>query len=92
MVTVTPSASLEPLAAAYRTVDHLHGLISGGSLSNQLRMQLESYVLAARLEEVVDAANTRLTRMSHHRFTLVHSDERAARGAKSGLGLKVLDA
>ncbi|MER5842733.1 SMC family ATPase [Streptomyces prasinus] len=84
--------SLEPLEAAYRTVDHLHGLISGGSLSNQLRMQLESYVLAARLEDVVDAANTRLTHMSNHRFTLVHSDERAARGAKSGLGLKVLDA
>ncbi|MCC3779824.1 SbcC/MukB-like Walker B domain-containing protein [Streptomyces sp. UNOB3_S3] len=83
---------LEPLEAAYRTVDHLHGLISGGSLSNQLRMQLESYVLAARLEDVVDAANTRLSRMSHHRFTLVHSDERAARGAKSGLDLKVLDA
>ncbi|MDN3059815.1 SbcC/MukB-like Walker B domain-containing protein [Streptomyces sp. SRF1] len=72
-------------------VDHVHGLTSGGSLSNRLRMQLESYVLAARLEDVVEAANTRLTRMSHHRFTLVHSDERAARGAKSGLGLKVLD-
>lgn len=84
--------TLEPLEAAYRTVDHLHGLISGGSPSNQLRMQLESYVLAARLEDVVDAANIRLTCMSNHRFTLVHSDERAARGAKSGLGLKVLDA
>ncbi|MFE5923581.1 AAA family ATPase [Streptomyces sp. NPDC056468] len=84
--------SLEPLEADYRTVDHLHGLITGGSPSNQFRMQLESYVLAARLEDVVDAANTRLTRMSHHRFTLVHSDERAARNAKSGLGLKVLDA
>lgn len=55
-------------------------------------MQLESYVLAARLEDVVDAANTRLSCMSHHRFTLVHSDDRAARGAKSGLDLKVLDA
>ncbi|MFD8462661.1 AAA family ATPase [Streptomyces antimycoticus] len=85
------TANLKPLEAAYRTIDHLHGLISGGSLSNRLRMQLESYVLAARLEDVVEAANTRLTRMSHHRFTLVHSDERAARGAKSGLGLKVLD-
>ncbi|MGW1404310.1 AAA family ATPase [Streptomyces sp. NPDC002405] len=83
---------LVPLEDAYRTVDHLHGLISGGSPSNQLRMQLESYVLAARLEDVVDAANTRLSRMSHHRFTLVHSDDRAARGAKSGLDLKVLDA
>ncbi|MEU5342961.1 SMC family ATPase [Streptomyces sp. NPDC020766] len=83
---------LEPIEDAYRTVDHLHGLISGGSPSNQLRMQLESYVLAARLEDVVDAANTRLSRMSHHRFTLVHSDDRAARGAKSGLDLKALDA
>ncbi|MFH9265185.1 SbcC/MukB-like Walker B domain-containing protein [Streptomyces sp. NPDC017546] len=83
---------LEPLEDTYRTVDHLHSLISGGSPSNQLRMQLESYVLAARLEDVVDAANTRLSRMPHHRFTLVHSDDRAARGAKSGLDLKVLDA
>ncbi|MFG2512592.1 hypothetical protein [Streptomyces sp. NPDC048584] len=84
-LTAQMDTHIQPLEDTYRTVDHLHGLISGGSPSNQLRMQLESYVLAARLEDVVDAANTRLSRMSHHRFSLVHSDDRAARGAKSGL-------
>ncbi|WP_404953230.1 AAA family ATPase [Streptomyces sp. 147326] len=84
--------TLEPLEHAYRTVDHLHGLVNGTSPSNQLRMQLEAYVLAARLEEVVAAANTRLTRMSEHRYTLVHSDDRASHGARSGLGLKITDA
>ncbi|MFD3933029.1 AAA family ATPase [Streptomyces sp. NPDC058614] len=83
---------LQPLEHAYRTVDHLHGLLNGTSPSNQLRMQLEAYVLAARLEDVVAAANTRLLRMSDHRYTLAHSDARAARGARSGLGLKILDA
>ncbi|MFI5705519.1 AAA family ATPase [Streptomyces xanthochromogenes] len=88
----TLTQRLQPLEDAYRTVDHLHGLINGTSLSNQLRMQLEAYVLAARLEDVVAAANTRLLRMSDHRYTLAHSDARAARGARSGLGLKILDA
>ncbi|MFF1400213.1 AAA family ATPase [Streptomyces sp. NPDC058287] len=83
---------LQPLEHAYRTVDHLHSLLNGTSPSNQLRMQLEAYVLAARLEDVVAAANTRLLHMSDHRYTLAHSDARAARGARSGLGLKILDA
>ncbi|MFJ1549973.1 AAA family ATPase [Streptomyces sp. NPDC088246] len=83
---------LDPLEDTYHTVDHLHGLINGTSPSNKLRMQLEAYVLAARLEEVVAAANTRLTRMSEHRYTLVHSDDRASHGARSGLGLKITDA
>ncbi|MFF5728067.1 AAA family ATPase [[Kitasatospora] papulosa] len=83
---------LAPLEHAYRTVDHLHGLINGTSPSNKLRMQLESYVLAARLEEVVAAANTRLVRMSENRYTLIHSDDRASHGARSGLGLKITDA
>ncbi|MFJ8078888.1 SbcC/MukB-like Walker B domain-containing protein [Streptomyces sp. NPDC096176] len=83
---------LEPLEHSYRTADHLHGMISGTSPSNHLRMQLEAYVLAARLEEVVAAANTRLTRMSDHRYTLAHSDHRASHGARSGLGLKINDA
>ncbi|MFD5619513.1 AAA family ATPase [Streptomyces yangpuensis] len=87
----TQVESLEPAERAHRTVDNLHGLINGTSPGNRLRMQLEAYVLAARLEEVVEAANTRLTRMSEHRYTLVHSDGRASHGARSGLGLKITD-
>ncbi|MET7765706.1 SMC family ATPase [Streptomyces sp. NPDC005393] len=83
---------LEPLQGAYDTVHHLQELIHGTSPSNNDRMELEAYVLAARLEQVVAAANTRLTLMSDHRYALSHSDHRAARGGRSGLGLKITDA
>ncbi|MFD6491753.1 AAA family ATPase [Streptomyces sp. NPDC060188] len=83
---------LHPLQEAYDTVHHLHEVIHGTSTSNRDRMELEAYVLAARLEQIVDAANTRLRLMSDHRYTLAHSDDRASNGARSGLGLKITDA
>ncbi|MFJ2162855.1 AAA family ATPase [Streptomyces sp. NPDC087856] len=83
---------MQPLQEAYDTVHHLQEVIHGTSPSNRDRMELEAYVLAARLEQVVDAANTRLLRMSDHRYTLSHSDDRASHGARSGLGLKITDA
>ncbi|HEX2316268.1 MAG TPA: SMC family ATPase, partial [Thermomonospora sp.] len=54
-------------------------------------------VLAARLVQVVDAANVRLARMSAGRYALEHTADRAAadgarRGAVGGLGLRVADA
>ncbi|WP_405472141.1 AAA family ATPase [Paenarthrobacter ilicis] len=62
-----------------------------GSGDNSYRMSLNSYVLAARLEQVAEAASERLTAMSDGRYTLQHTDAKAARGAKSGLGLEVVD-
>ncbi|UVJ38198.1 SMC family ATPase [Arthrobacter sp. CJ23] len=62
-----------------------------GSGDNSYRMSLNSYVLAARLEQVAFAASERLVAMSDGRYTLRHSDAKAARGAKSGLGLEVVD-
>ncbi|MEU1465491.1 SbcC/MukB-like Walker B domain-containing protein [Streptomyces sp. NPDC005727] len=82
---------LEPLEQAHRTARHLAELVTGNSTSARVRMQLEAYVLAARLEEVVTAANTRLHIMSEGRYTLRHSDHQAARGARSGLGLEITD-
>jgi exonuclease SbcC len=82
---------LEPLEQAHRTAHHLAELATGNSTSARVRMQLEAYVLAARLEEVVTAANTRLHVMSEGRYTLCHSDHQAARGARSGLGLEITD-
>jgi exonuclease SbcC len=64
---------------------------SGTGPDNTLRMRLTAYVLAARLEKVAGLANERLAVMGGGRFVLEHSDERAARGARSGLGLRVLD-
>ncbi|MFC9332312.1 AAA family ATPase [Arthrobacter sp. NPDC057009] len=62
-----------------------------GAGDNSYRMSLNAYVLAARLEQVAIAASERLVAMSDGRYTLQHSDARAARNAKSGLGLEVVD-
>jgi DNA repair protein SbcC/Rad50 len=62
-----------------------------GAGENSYKMSLNSYVLAARLEQVALAASERLVAMSDGRYTLRHSDARAARGQKSGLGLEVVD-
>ncbi|MER5212019.1 SMC family ATPase [Streptomyces sp. NPDC002838] len=82
---------LAPLREEYDRVARLAGLAAGTSADNERRMRLESYVLAARLEQVAAAATVRLRRMSSGRYTLVHSDDRSGRG-RSGLGLHVVDA
>ncbi|RII13956.1 Nuclease SbcCD subunit C [Streptomyces sp. YIM 130001] len=82
---------LGPLRTEYDRVARLAGLAAGTASENERRMRLESYVLAARLEQVAAAATARLQRMSAGRYTLVHSDDRAGRG-RSGLGLHVVDA
>ncbi len=63
-----------------------------GRAPNTRKMDLETFVLAAELEEIVAAANLRLREMSSGRYTLHHSDALQARGAASGLALDVLDA
>ncbi|AYG03096.1 AAA family ATPase [Gryllotalpicola protaetiae] len=78
------------LAARFEVVQRLANTVHGQS-PNTMAMRLESFVLAAELEEIVLAANARLTQMSGGRYLLEHSDERAARGAQSGLGLAILD-
>jgi exonuclease SbcC len=64
---------------------------AAGRGENTYRMSLNSYVLAARLEQVALAASERLVAMSDGRYLLQHTDAKAARGAKSGLGLEVVD-
>jgi DNA repair protein SbcC/Rad50 len=82
---------LGPLREEYDRVARLAALTAGTSADNERRMRLESYVLAARLEQVAAAATVRLQRMSSGRYTLVHSDARTG-GKRSGLGLHVVDA
>ncbi|OKI01938.1 exonuclease [Streptomyces sp. CB02923] len=83
---------LAPLRTEYERIARLAALAAGTSAENERRMRLESYVLAARLEQVAAAASARLHRMSSGRYTLVHSDERAGGARRSGLGLHVIDA
>ena len=84
--------------AAVATLSDEHAVIArladtvAGRAPNTRRMTLETFVLAAELEEIVAAANLRLDHMSSGRYRLQHSDALAARGAASGLGLEVVDA
>jgi exonuclease SbcC len=58
---------------------------------NTKRMRLETFVLAAQLEEIVAAANARLRTMTGGRFMLEHNDGLQYRNTQSGLGLSILD-
>lgn len=85
------SAGNAALADNAAVVTRLADTVAGRA-PNTMKMELETFVLAAELEEIVAAANLRLTEMSAGRYTLHHSDARAARGRASGLAIEVLDA
>lgn len=78
-------------ADEHAILDNLTNTLAGRG-ENTFRMNLETFVLAAELEEIVAAANLRLSDMSSGRYQLQHTDSRAARGAASGLGIVVFDA
>ena len=63
-----------------------------GDEPNTKRMRLETYVLAAQLEQIIAAANNRLRTMTGSRYTLEHDDSVQYRGSQSGLGLMIRDA
>ncbi|MEP7034062.1 MAG: SMC family ATPase [Actinomycetota bacterium] len=85
-------ADLGPAEQEAKLVQELADCVAGNSSNNALRMRLSSYVLAARLVEIATLANERLGTMSDGRYALEYTDARAARGARSGLGLLVRDA
>lgn len=96
-VSGTATAIRAELAAAAATREKYHvvnalALTVRGREPNELRMSLETFVLAAELEDIVVAANTRLTVMTSGRYTFAHSDELAGRNRQSGLSLNVIDA
>ena len=83
--------ALGPAAAAADQLADLADTVAGLSGNNSMRMRLTSFVLAARLEKVAVLANERLGIMGDGRYQLQHSDDLAAGGRRSGLGLVVRD-
>ncbi|WP_104530247.1 AAA family ATPase [Blastococcus saxobsidens] len=65
--------------------------LAHGRGANTRRMRLQSFVLAARLEQVAEVASRRLLDMSGGRYTFLHSDAQGRNGARGGLGLDVFD-
>ncbi|KFF60823.1 hypothetical protein JF66_01545 [Cryobacterium sp. MLB-32] len=86
----THLAASEGLLAEHSQVRQLADVVQGRE-PNTKRMRLETYVLAAQLEEIVVAANLRLRTMTSGRYTLEHDDSRVKGGARSGLGLAIRD-
>ena len=83
-------AALQPLRERATEARQLADLAAGLG-ANTLRMTLSAFVLAARLEEVAEAASHRLEKMTAGRYRLAHTDSRRGAG-KSGLGLVAQDA
>ncbi|NLC98369.1 MAG: SMC family ATPase [Actinomycetales bacterium] len=77
--------------AEFETVDRLAQTVRGQG-PNTKKMTLETFALAADLEEIVAAANVLLVKMTNGRYELRYSDVLTKGKALSGLGLDVIDA
>lgn len=80
-----------PAAAEAELVRRMADLVTGTSADNDKRMRLSTYVLAARLERIVELANSRLSVMADGRYELAHDDASARGRRRGGLGLVVRD-
>ncbi len=84
-------AAAAPLRDELALVGSVSQFVDGRSPDNRLQMRLSAYVLAARLSQVVDAANERLATMSDRRYALEHTGRRGAGETRGGLSLLVRD-
>jgi exonuclease SbcC len=80
-----------PLRHRRDRAEHLASMATGTSRDNLTKTKLSHYVLAARLEQVVEAANARLGGICGGRYELEHTLLRGVGDARGGLGLRVLD-
>src|SRR5690606_11496165 len=65
--------------------------LATGDEGNARATTLATFVLLRRFEDVVAAANDRLTVISGGRFALLRKDSREGRARRAGLGLEVRD-
>ncbi|WP_068252598.1 AAA family ATPase [Janibacter corallicola] len=83
--------SLGPAVAEADLAGALADLATGTGRDNDKRMRLSTFVLAARLERVVELANERLQAMADGRYELAHDDASPTGRRRGGLGLLVRD-
>ncbi|MDG4656392.1 SMC family ATPase [Ectobacillus antri] len=73
----------------YQELVDLYEVIKG---DNESRLSFERYILIEYLEQIVQAANERLRKLSNGQFFLKRSERVEKRNRQSGLGLDVYDA
>jgi exonuclease SbcC len=81
----------QPVRTEHERTEAIARLVRGSGPDNYLQMRLSAYVLATRLDQVLDAANERLAQMRDQRYLLERTGKAARRNAQAGLGLQVLD-
>ena len=79
---------LKGLAERYGVVKDLDGVASG---NNSRRLVFEQYVLAGYFEEILEAANLRLRKLTSGRYELSRVDEIGDGRTKDSLDMRVLD-
>jgi len=72
----------------YRVIGKLAKIING---DNKKKMSFERYVLAAYFEDIIIAANQRLSKMTNNRFSLLRKEEVGDKRKGQGLDLEVYD-
>ena len=70
-------------------ITDLYDVVRG---QNQPKISFERYLQIEYLEQIIDASNQRLKRLSNGQFLLRRSDRQEARGRQSGLAFDVYDA
>lgn len=84
-------ARWRPLHEQHTRADAMSRLVRGMGSDNHLQMRLSAYVLATRLDQVLDAANERLSHLRDQRYLLQRTARAARKGSQAGLGLDVVD-
>lgn len=72
----------------YRKIGHLANMAKG---NNRERLSFERYVLAAYFDDIIEAANERLLKMTDGRFELSRIREKQKGNAQQGLEIEVFD-
>lgn len=72
----------------YKVIGELSRVANG---DNEERITFERYVLAAYFDEIIDAANVRLSKMTGGRFLLTRKEEKGKGRRQEGLELEVFD-
>ncbi|MGM8364422.1 AAA family ATPase [Virgibacillus sp. W0181] len=83
------SETLQKYEEKLMLITDLYDAIRG---QNSQKISFERYLQIEYLEQIIDAANHRLKRLSNGQFLLMRSDRQEAHGRQSGLALDVYDA
>jgi len=79
---------LEAVEEEYQVTGKLAKIARG---DNNEKITFERYVLAAFFDDIINAANMRLTRMTGSRYEMCRKTDRSKGNAQSGLEIEVLD-